>query len=82
MVSHNRNPLEHADATKEAKELPCPLPIIIVRHTVECPKEAFLACEKMIICKISIEDIAIALFAAYYTLICSIVVVVVICFAH
>ena len=39
----------------------------MARGTLEAPKEAFLICEKMIMCQIPGEDIAVVLFAAYYT---------------
>ena len=48
------------------KDLTVPQPVIIVRGTLRQPKDAFLASDKMVLCKISIVHTPLALMAAFY----------------
>ena len=45
--------------------VPHPQPVVIVRGTYTKFKDAYLVCEKIVLCKIT-QDLPIILFAAYY----------------
>ena len=58
---------ESADAAAAANKLQYPQPVIIVRGSYTGNiKDAFLACEKDILCKVSPECSIIILFMTYY----------------
>jgi len=57
---------EFADINMEAQDLTCPQPVVMVRGSVEQPREAFLVCEKTILSQVPGEDVALVLFATYY----------------
>ena len=44
-----------------------PQPVILIRGSVQEPKEAYLATDKVILCKLSMENALLALMAAFYS---------------
>ena len=48
------------------RDLPVPQPVIVVRGSMEHPVDAFLAADRMILCKIEAVNSPLALLAAFY----------------
>ena len=61
---------ETANIHKEAREVPCPQPCLLVMG--EQMKEIFLVIEKNVISKLSASTAPLALLSAFYFLICTI----------
>ena len=44
-----------------------PQPVVLVRGSVEEPKDAYLAADRVILCKVATENALLALMAAFYS---------------
>lgn len=48
-------------------DIPVPQPLMVVRGSLQHPKDVYLAADKVLICKVEIDHIPVALMAAFYT---------------
>ena len=57
---------ENANPQMEAQELPYPGPVLLVRGSIQAHKDIYLVCNRSCLCKVSLANIPLILFACFY----------------